>query len=119
MHREYIMKETGLTTLTEAEYLAKHKVNPFDNLCEQVFLRPQINWDGRLLGCCTRKYATFNVNVFDVGLIQAMWSPKYIEAKKCLMTLFPDKKRFGSCTCYDCEKRLQREAAGTALKLRR
>ena len=84
VHREYIMKETGLTTLTEAEYLAKHKVNPFDNLCEQVFLRPQINWDGRLLGCCTRKYATFNVNVFDVGLIQAMWSPKYIEAKNVL-----------------------------------
>jgi len=114
VHREYIMKETGLHALTRAEYIKSHKTNPFNKTCEQLLIRPQINWDGRMLGCCTRMYATFDVNVFESGLIEAIRSPKYIEAKKCLLTVHPDKEIFGSCTCYDCPIRLQRESAGLA-----
>ena len=78
VNREYIIKETGMKELTEAEFSAVHGVHPHNSLCEQVFIRPQINWDGRLLGCCTRRYATFDVNVSEVGLIKAIRSKKYI-----------------------------------------
>ncbi len=117
VHREYIMKETGKTQLTEAEFAAVHEVSPFNGLCEQIFIRPQINWDGRMLACCTRRYATFDINVFEVGLIEAIRSPKYIEAKECLMTVHPDKEKYGSCTCWDCPTRKKRENAGLAFKL--
>lgn len=117
VHRDYIMKETGLTELTEAEYKSAHKLDPFDSLCKEIFLTPQINWDGRMLGCCTRRYATFDVNVFEVGLEAAMKSPRYMQAKECLLTVHPDKEKYGSCTCYECGKRLQREKAGMALEL--
>ena len=117
VHRIYIMKETGPRELTEAEYSKAHKIHAFDNICEQLFLMPQINWDGRLLGCCLSQYATFDVNVFDTGLIEAIRSPKYIEAKKCLLTVHPDKDTFGSCTCYDCKIRRQRESIDQAYDL--
>lgn len=117
VHREYIMKETGKTQLTEAEFAAVHEVSPFNGLCEQIFIRPQVNWDGRMLGCCTRRYATFDINVFEVGLIEAIRSPKYIEAKECLMSVHPDKEKYGLCTCWDCPTRKKRENAGLAFKL--
>lgn len=117
VHREYLIEETGLKELTEAEYSATHKVSAFNSLCEQMFIRPQVNWDGRLLGCCTRRYATFDVNVFEVGLIEAIRSPKYILNKECLMTVHPDKERFSSCTCYSCPTRLKREESGIAFKI--
>ena len=114
VYREYIIKETGLKELTRAEYIRIHKIAPFNQICEQLFLKPQINWDGRMLGCCNRKYATFDVNVFETGLMEAMISPKYIEAKKCLLTVHPDKEIFGACMCFNCKIRLQRESAGLA-----
>lgn len=118
IHREYITKETGLVELTRAEYLAKYKISPFNSMCEQIFVRPQVNWDGRLLGCCTRKYAPFAINVFDVGLIEAIRSPQYIKAKECLLTIHPSKEQYGSCICFNCTSRTQREAEGIVLKLK-
>ena len=117
VNREYMKKETGFEELTESEYSAVHKVNPFNDLCNYIFRKPQINWDGRLLGCCTRRYATFDVNVFEVGLVRAIRSAKYIEAKECLLTVHPDRERYSSCTCYDCETRKKREQAGLAFEL--
>lgn len=118
VNREYLLKETGRKELTEEEFTAKHGTHPFNGLCEQMFIRPQVNWDGRLLGCCTRRHATFDVNVFEIGLIEAIRSPKYILNKECLMTVHPEKARFSSCTCYACEKRIARERAGIAFSLK-
>ena len=73
---------------------------------------------GLLLGCCTMRYATFDVNVFEVGLLEAIRSPKYIAAKECLMTVQPEKERYSACVCYNCEKRLLRERAGLAFELK-
>ena len=116
VHREYIKKETGMNELTRAEYISAHKLDPYNSVCEEIFIRPQINWDGRLLGCCNQNYASFDVNVFEVGLIEAIRSPKYNETKKCLMTVHPDKEKYGSCPCYDCPTRITREKANQAFK---
>lgn len=116
IHREYIIRETGMQQLTRAEYIKAHKISPFNHICEQLFIRPQINWDGRMLGCCNRTYAAFDTNVFETGLLAAMRSPEYIEAMECLMNVHPDKEKYGSCACYDCEIRRQRETAGLACK---
>lgn len=117
VNREYITKQTGLTALTRAESFAEKKRPAYGRVCKQVFLSPQINWDGRLLGCCTRRYATFDVNVFEVGLEAALRSPKYLLAKKCLTTVHPDAETYSSCMCYDCPFRRQREEVGMALEL--
>ena len=117
INREYIMKETGLTELTRAEYVAVNGVSPYGRICRNIFFKPQINWDGRFLGCCANEYASFDVNVFEVGLEAAMKSLKYIQAKECLLSVHPDKEKYGSCICFNCNTRIQREKAGVALEL--
>lgn len=117
VNREYIMRETGLTELTRAEYVAANGVPPYDIICRNFILKPQINWDGRLLGCCDQKYACFDVNVFEVGLEAAMKSTKYIQAKECLLSVHPDREKYGSCICFNCKRRIQREKADVALEL--
>lgn len=42
VNREYMEKETGKKELTEEEYSAAHTVSPFNGLCKQMFIRPQI-----------------------------------------------------------------------------
>ena len=44
--------------------------------CLQPFLQPQINWDGRLLGCHCSTYHDLEVNVFKIGLKKALNSKK-------------------------------------------
>ena len=70
-----------------------------------------------MLGCSDKIYATFDVNVFEVGLVVAIRSPKYIEAKECLMTLHPDKEKYWTCVCFDCPTRKLREKAELEFKL--
>ena len=119
VNREYLIKETGLKQLTRTEFSKEHKVSPKNNTCNQLFFLPQINWDGRLIGCCCSRYATFDVNVFEVGLEAALRSTKYITKKKCVLTLNPDPNEYSSCLCYDCDKRKQRESSGLVLELKK
>lgn len=50
--REYIRRETGLLSLTTEEYKENSSEYYGSRMCNQLFIEPQINWDGRLLGCC-------------------------------------------------------------------
>ena len=53
--------------------------------CEQPWLSPQINWDGRLIGCEFAVYHDLNVNVFKLGLKKALKCDKLKYMKKVLM----------------------------------
>ncbi len=44
------------------------------DLCMQPWLAPQINWDGKLLGCCCSTHHDLSVNVFETGLKKALKS---------------------------------------------
>lgn len=49
-------------------------------VCENLWNEPQINWDGRLLGCpCNCDF--FAVNVFESGLDKALAHESYEYAK--------------------------------------
>lgn len=41
-------------------------------ICNQLWIQPQINWDGRLLGCCCSTNNELNINVFDTNLKKAL-----------------------------------------------
>ncbi len=46
------------------------------NLCLYPWLKPQINWNGELLGCCCSTHHTLDINVFDTTLKKALNSEK-------------------------------------------
>lgn len=81
---EYIRRETGLKYLSREDVKEKTGKN-YMNLCRQLWEFLVINWDGRLLGCCNVYNKDFGVNVFDMGLKEALNSTEYVNAKKMLL----------------------------------
>jgi len=103
-NEEMLKKETGL------EYLSREMVftgsgMPYRNYaqCEQLWRKPIINWDGRLLGCCCNPREDFGVNVFEVGLAEALNSPKYKYAKQMLLGKVGIPEDTKNIPCVNCK----------------
>jgi MoaA/NifB/PqqE/SkfB family radical SAM enzyme len=101
--REMLTKETGLQFLTTQEK-SRNSTNKAWELtaCQQLWTEPQINWDGRLLGCCYVAYQDFGVNVFEVGLEKALNSENYRYAKDMLQGKVPPPENTANIPCADC-----------------
>jgi len=101
-NREFVKKETGLKFLSREEREAATKTIYSYTTCEQLFLSPQINWDGRLLGCCCVYQDDFGVNVFEIGLQNALQSPNYVLAKKMITGILPCPPNPVNIPCAIC-----------------
>jgi len=53
--------------------------------CVELWTSPQINYDGRLMGCCPNMTKDYGVNVFEIGLKKSLYSDVYKRTKKMLM----------------------------------
>ncbi|MDR2685866.1 MAG: radical SAM protein [Rickettsiales bacterium] len=84
-NREEIERETGLSygdgVLVGQASFAR---NTRDYVCTQLWNAPQINWDGRLLGCCMNMFHDYDANVFAAGLEKALQTPLYTATKEML-----------------------------------
>ncbi|MCQ2788892.1 MAG: radical SAM protein [bacterium] len=69
--------------------------------CQDLFLSPQIDWNGKLLGCCSSQISTFDVNVFEDGLLKALNHQNVLYAKQMVTDLStPPKKEIFCSECY-------------------
>lgn len=79
---EYVKAQSGLCVSSREEY--KEKFNKsYKRPCCQLWYSPQINWDGKLLGCCVNKWVALG-NVFDDGLINCLQNKQFDELKRVL-----------------------------------
>ncbi|MCL2439059.1 MAG: hypothetical protein FWD15_00945 [Alphaproteobacteria bacterium] len=81
---DMIKRETDLDYRSIQRYsLSKGRFIP----CFQLFKCPQINWDGRFLGCCSSHLSpgSFGLNVFEKGLEKCLDSDIIKETKAMLM----------------------------------
>jgi len=92
--KEIARREMGYTTREEM-MRATHEDWSF---CRQLWAEPQINWDGKLLGCCCNMYGYFG-NVFEIGLRKCLKSEKYIYTKRMLVG---KKKPRRDIPCVSC-----------------
>ena len=69
--------------------------------CNSLWFLPQINWDGKLLGCCVNIYSDFG-NVFESGLEKCLGSEAYTYAQKMLLGL---AKTRDDIACSKCPAR--------------
>jgi len=76
------------------------KKNTFNSWCRDLLIFPQINWDGRLLGCCQVYCSDWGVNVFDVGLTEALNSDVY--RKTLLALLKAEPLPYPQTPCATC-----------------
>lgn len=92
-----------LTKLTGIDF---NCVDEFDDTyCRYMMEWPQINWDGRLLGCCITYKTDWKKNVFKDGLIESLNSNYYRHAIYTLLGDKTDYKEENQCNkhCYTYE----------------
>lgn len=100
---EMLLRETGIDFRRNETIEEHHDTEIFGNLlCRQIYLCPRINWDGRLLGCCANFQSDYKVNVFEVGLREALRSSRYLTAKKMLMNVPVDNSDLADIPCEKC-----------------
>lgn len=90
--------QTGLPA-TRAEYENATGRAYLRNICYQLWNRPVLNWDGRLMGCCRNFWSDFGTNAFEAGLAQALESPQLEKAKRMLMGKAEAESGIACSTC--------------------
>jgi MoaA/NifB/PqqE/SkfB family radical SAM enzyme len=110
---EFVKKETGLTIVSRKEYLERHGLPYFSETCQQLWDYPQINWDGKVLGCCRNFWGDFGGNAFTEGLITSLGHEKINYARNMLSGKKPARN---DIPCTTCEIYLAREAHGRWLQ---
>jgi hypothetical protein len=82
--KETIRKASRTGTATRAEYREKHGSEYLDATCDQLWSSPQINWDGKVLGCCRNFWGDFGGNALSDGLQASLNSEKLSCARAML-----------------------------------
>lgn len=99
---EFVKKESGLGVSSIKEY-ENQKQELYSPACMQLWTQPQVNWDGKLLGCCVNHFGDFG-NVFESDLDSLLHSEKYQYAKQMVLG---EKPARSDVPCSQC-KRYQR-----------
>ncbi len=114
---EKIKQDIEQEVSSVAEYEEKNQ-QLYSPACLQLWTAPQINWDGKLLGCCVNHFGDFG-NVLEEGLETCLNSEKYQYAKAMVLGEQParDDIPCSQCKRYQRVKQLPfREALENALK---
>jgi MoaA/NifB/PqqE/SkfB family radical SAM enzyme len=108
--RDMVRRRSGFGVASYSEFREKHN-RDLAVPCHDMWLSPQINWDGKMLGCCFNVWGDFG-NVFQTSLDECLAGEKYRYAQKMLLGEVPAR---GDIPCVHChlyrhqalEKRIQ------------
>ena len=110
-NREAIRRVLGAAS--RAEYKERYGVDYSRGICNQLWEQPQINWDGKVLGCCRNFWGDFGGNAFTDGLARSLNSEKMQYARAMLT----GRQGFrDDIPCASCQIYLDMKANGTWLK---
>ena len=110
-HQEFIRKEIG--TASREEYKKKRGVDYIQRTCHQLWDHPQINWDGKVLGCCLNFWGDFGGNAFEDGVFNSINSENMTYARAMLQGKNAEKV---GIPCTTCSIYLDMKAEGRWLK---
>lgn len=95
--QELVRKEVGAAS--REEYKKRYGVDYMQGLCHQLWDQPQINWDGKLLGCCRNFWGDFGENAFEHGLLSSVNNEKIGYARDMLQGKQPARQDIPCATC--------------------
>jgi MoaA/NifB/PqqE/SkfB family radical SAM enzyme len=81
--RDLVRARSGMGVASFTEFREKYR-REFVMPCRDMWLSPQINWDGKMLGCCVNVWGDYG-NVFESSLRECLASEKYRYAQKMLL----------------------------------
>ncbi|MHB1347689.1 MAG: radical SAM protein [Candidatus Humimicrobiaceae bacterium] len=94
---ELIRKETGLGAANRNEFRQKYKKD-YCYVCVKMWDSPQINYDGRVLGCDTNYWGDYG-NILDGGFLESINSEKMNYAREMLMGKQEERDDIPCSTC--------------------
>ena len=97
-NREQVMKDTGMLVSSRKEY-RENFGRSFSGKCIQLWTNPQINWDGKVLGCCDNLWQDFGGNAFKDGLMNCLNSKNMNYAREMLLGRVPPKEGVPCSRC--------------------
>ena len=97
---ERMTQLTGLKFFNRKKYFSAEKED-FYSTCNQLIYSPQINYDGRLLGCCSTRNNDWGINVFNYGISKAVNDKRY---KDAVISLLLGKPVDNDTPCAKCER---------------
>jgi len=96
---EAVRRDIGIGAATREEFREKHGVVYLDDICAQMWEAPQINWDGKVLGCCRNCWGDFGSNALTDGLLQSINCERMGYARQMLLGQVPPRADVPCTTC--------------------
>jgi MoaA/NifB/PqqE/SkfB family radical SAM enzyme len=81
---ELVRTQTGWRPITREEYEQEYGEKFGSAICHQLWDAPQINWDGKVIGCCRNFWGDFGSNAFTDGLMNSINNEKMTYAREML-----------------------------------
>ncbi len=106
-NKELVRKKSGLGVATRAEYREKYTAGYLaDQICTQLWTSPQINYDGKMLGCCNNYWSDFG-NVFTDGLSGCLNNDRINYARAMVMGKKESRQDIPCARCFVYKERLK------------
>jgi MoaA/NifB/PqqE/SkfB family radical SAM enzyme len=96
---DFVRAQTGWRSITRDEYEQEHGEKFASAICHQLWDNPQINWDGKVLGCCRNFWGDFGGNAFTDGFLNSVNSEKMSYARAMLSGRKPARDDIPCTTC--------------------
>jgi MoaA/NifB/PqqE/SkfB family radical SAM enzyme len=97
--REAVRAATGMHVTNNAEYEALNNESYDASYCHQLWDKPQVNWDGKVLGCCINSWGDFGGNAFRDGLRASVNTEQIMYGRAMLLGRAPPR---GDIPCTEC-----------------
>jgi MoaA/NifB/PqqE/SkfB family radical SAM enzyme len=95
--RRFVEREVGAAS--RADFVARTGEDYMSGICHQLWNAPQINWDGRVLGCCRNFWGDFGGNAFEQGVAAVTNSERMSYARAMLEGKQPPREDIPCTTC--------------------
>jgi MoaA/NifB/PqqE/SkfB family radical SAM enzyme len=96
---DFVRAQTGERAVNREEYERIHGDPYLKSACHQLWDAPQINWDGKVLGCCWNYWGDFGGNAFKDGLVASLNNEKIAYARDMLRGKEPARDDIPCSTC--------------------
>lgn len=96
---EFVRAQTGSRAVTRDEFERETGEKYGNSICRQLWDDPQINWDGKVLGCCRNFWGDFGGNAFNDGLAASLEHEKMLYARDMLAGGKPPRDDIPCTTC--------------------
>lgn len=106
-NRQLVRRFAGAASRRESS--DNHGIRPHSKACTQLWRKPAINWDGKVLGCCINYWGSFGHVDADGGFMQALNSDRMQHARQMLMGRAPPRL---DVPCSSCEHYRHRQQSG-------